>query len=308
MPAVLHHLLAIALLSSATLNVLSRTSHQPIYVLELHLCLMGELCLRRSRRRALVRTVYTRLPLASLISSQQSVQKSCSSVSNPLWPEDDDEGHIWSRQEYETIRAGKQPERSVWNTAPTEDTQKVIGSTDVNAISTLETDTNDWYGLEETLEISMRECMRSNSSTCSDGEFSKSFESWLVMHNGYVHPHSAQQEYRRWRNWHKRLDLETQSKERILRTFQFLRDSKKMADVYVEEWYRRDWFECNKAIHSDTTDYESTSRMVQSDLAALSSCRPDPYFPAIKHNLAWVLKTSRSSSCLRELRPPPKFA
>lgn len=63
------------------------------------------------------------------------------------------------------------------------------------------------------------------------------------MHNGYVHPNHAQREYRRWRKWRKLLDLEMQKKERVLRTFQFLRDSKKLADVYLEERYRRDWFE-----------------------------------------------------------------
>ena len=66
------------------------------------------------------------------------------------------------------------------------------------------------------------------------------------MHDGYIHPSAAQREYRRWKQWHKQLDLEIQSKERILRTFEFLRNSKEMAEVYVEEWYKRDWFEYQK--------------------------------------------------------------
>jgi hypothetical protein len=33
----------------------------------------------------------------------------------------------------------------------------------------------------------------------------------------------------------------------------------------------------------------------------------DPYFPPVKHNLAWYLKRSRSVACLRELRPLPRI-
>lgn len=66
------------------------------------------------------------------------------------------------------------------------------------------------------------------------------------MHDGYIHPSAAQREYRRWKKWHKQLDFEMQSKERILRTFEFLRDSKEMAEVYVEERYKRSWVEYQK--------------------------------------------------------------
>ena len=43
----------------------------------------------------------------------------------------------------------------------------------MSAQVTPETDTDDWYGLEETLEISIRERAVSNSSIPSVGESSK---------------------------------------------------------------------------------------------------------------------------------------
>ncbi|KAI0772663.1 hypothetical protein BC629DRAFT_733278 [Irpex lacteus] len=246
----------------------------------------------------------TGTPLLTPDSSQAySIAYSGSLSSNPFWPEDDGEGRVRTRKESEMIRAGKRPERPAYN-GPAEDLSTPKEEiTDESTQNTPETDSEDWYGLEETLEISMRDRITSGGYTPQVGECSKSFESWVVMHNGYVHPNHAQREYRRWRKWRKHLDLEMQKKERVLRTFQFLRDSKKLADVYLEERYRRDWFEYERA-YGKPEGATNTLKAVQSDLAALSSYRPDPYYPAVKHNLAWVLKTSRSASCLRELQAP----
>ncbi|KAI0693825.1 hypothetical protein BC835DRAFT_1415715 [Cytidiella melzeri] len=214
--------------------------------------------------------------------------------------ESTDDDYLRSRQESELIKAGKQRERQVCYETLIADIspEDATAGTPVDAYGT---DQDDWFGLEETIELSLRERRASDcySPAVQAGEFSKSYDSWAAMHDGYVHPMSIEREYRRWRRWHKNLDIKLQERGRIMRTFRFLHESKKMSEIYVNEWYKQDWVEYHKL----NGDPDNTTFRVREELAVLSSYRPDPYFPAVKHNLAWVLKTSRSSSCLRELRP-----
>lgn len=53
------------------------------------------------------------------------------------------------------------------------------------------------------------------------------------MHRGWVHPNYEDQAFRRWLKWHNSLER-MEERQRIERTFDFLRRSKQMAEVYVE--------------------------------------------------------------------------
>ena len=58
-------------------------------------------------------------------------------------------------------------------------------------------------------------------------------ESWLKMHRGWVHPNLENQAFRRWLDWHKTLD-NMEERRRIERTFDFMRNSMQLAEIYVE--------------------------------------------------------------------------
>ena len=53
------------------------------------------------------------------------------------------------------------------------------------------------------------------------------------MHRGWVHPNLENQAFRRWLNWHKTLD-NMEERRRIERTFDFMRNSMQLAEIYVE--------------------------------------------------------------------------
>ncbi|KAI0347424.1 hypothetical protein BDW22DRAFT_525200 [Trametopsis cervina] len=208
-----------------------------------------------------------------------------------------------SREESEVIRAGKQPERPICYEALIADIshnspQSCEQEQETVASPVPTEDEEDWYGLEETIELSLRERKASDCYSPGGGESSRSYDSWEAMHHGYVHPLLMEREYRRWRKWHHNLDKKLQQRERILRTFQFLRDSKEKAEVYVSERKGRNRIQGNP----------ENIKMLKHNVAMLALYRPDPYYPPVKHDLAWVLKTSRSSTCLRELRPLSRLA
>ncbi|KAH7930061.1 hypothetical protein BV22DRAFT_86740 [Leucogyrophana mollusca] len=196
------------------------------------------------------------------------------------------------------IKEGKKPERPICYDSLIEDITGV--SVTSNAGVNLGDDTGDeWYGLEYTIEISRRDRRPSDNYVPSAGEYSKSRESWALIHQGTVDPCFEDQEYSRWKRWHRYLEKEDRVKMKIAHAFSACADD--LAWIFVEEVKARRWMRWQKERGYASVDWEH----LKEHLLQLAERRPDPYYPPEKHNLAWELKTARSYSDLRSLRPVP---
>ncbi|KAJ7666533.1 hypothetical protein B0H17DRAFT_1089590, partial [Mycena rosella] len=163
-------------------------------------------------------------------------------------------------------------------------------------------DTDEWYGLEYTLELSTRERRASETQVVSVGEHSKSRESWAAIHQGTMHPFFEDEEYYQWKNWHRYLERQDE-KRRHRRGRAFKAHAKELAWVYADEMHTRDLIAWQMEVYGDV------ERRLHERLGRLEAHRPDPYHPPQKHGVGWALKRSRSVASLRELRalPDPAF-
>ncbi|KAL0949834.1 hypothetical protein HGRIS_009869 [Hohenbuehelia grisea] len=104
------------------------------------------------------------------------------------------------------VKAGKKPERPgrpCLLQAPEENS----GSKELDA--------DEWIGLEYTIELSARERRRTDTEvTPTEGEYSKSRESWLALHPDIDHPEILDAEFNQWRTWRQHLDSEESTKLR----------------------------------------------------------------------------------------------
>ncbi|OCH86217.1 hypothetical protein OBBRIDRAFT_838326 [Obba rivulosa] len=221
----------------------------------------------------------------------------------------------------ELIKEGKKPQRPISydaliddisvGPAPTRDAQIDEDALDMlDTLTTVSSESEEWSGLKYAVELSLRE---RRASECDDppvGEHSKllftgfrlsstSRESWAAIHAGFVHPVFENEEYTRWRKWHHYLDRQAQ-KRRVQKALAYQRYADELATMYVQERRLREWIQWQNEELGDVAEMNYVN-----ELAMLMQCRPDPYFPADKHGLGWVLKRSRSSACLRELHPIP---
>ncbi|KAG5341009.1 hypothetical protein C0989_012213 [Termitomyces sp. Mn162] len=228
---------------------------------------------------------------------------------------DDEESAIeWSRSSLYSsdIKEGKKPDRvrqapsffSSWLTFAIKSSDALNDNTENYCSEKSEPsppvvvydDRDEWYGLEYTLELSCRE--RLPSDTTSAGEHSKSRESWAAIHRGTIHPFLEDEDYYKWKNWHRYLDRQDERKKHR-RGLEFKACSKDLACLYVDEMHIRDLLYWQKEV------YGVVAKEVKERLNVLAQHRPDPYSPRKKHNLGWYLKRSLSVACLRELCPLP---
>ncbi|CAL1701526.1 unnamed protein product [Somion occarium] len=178
-----------------------------------------------------------------------------------------------TRQESERIREGKRPQRDLpydtllagishdWDPAsphtPTKDTAHKPEDSEPDD------DSDEWFGLEYTLELSRTSRHEVSFEDLSSGEFSKSPLSWAKMHRGSLHPSLEEQAFRRWLKWHNNLER-LEERRRIERTFSFLRYSKRMAEIdtemialsdYVRMWQEELGYAANVQLAKGRLDY-----------------------------------------------------
>ncbi|KAH8106326.1 hypothetical protein BXZ70DRAFT_1004588 [Cristinia sonorae] len=203
-----------------------------------------------------------------------------------------------TREESEQIRQGKKPERPICYDVLIADisNDNIPQSSAPSQATTPIDEPDEWFGLAYTLELSRQD--QASSGLSDNGEYSRSHKSWAAIHGDVVNPMHEYEEFHHWMKWHRAWDRYYE-KRRIQRTFEFLKHSQEMAAIYLDEKKMRRWLEWNKAEFGDGPYL----REIKADLAALSQYRRDPYYPPIKRNLAWAICRSRSSCCLRELRP-----
>ncbi|KAF8511185.1 hypothetical protein JB92DRAFT_2935909 [Gautieria morchelliformis] len=65
---------------------------------------------------------------------------------------------------------------------------------------------DDFYDLQYALEISRRDRRKTMSGPDSAGEYSKSRESWAILHINRVMPEDQEYWFRYWLQWHRRLE------------------------------------------------------------------------------------------------------
>ncbi|KAF7301268.1 MFS domain-containing protein [Mycena indigotica] len=158
-------------------------------------------------------------------------------------------------------------------------------------------DSEEWYGLEYTLELSTRQRRASETPEISTGEHSKSRESWLALHQGFVHPYYQDQQFSLWKDWHRYLDRQDE-RRRHRRSRAFRAHAKELAWLYVDEMKTRDY------IFWQADEYGQIDKELLERLELIEAHRADSYYPPQKHNRAWHLKRSRSVATLNELCPP----
>ncbi|KAI0080662.1 hypothetical protein K474DRAFT_153145 [Panus rudis PR-1116 ss-1] len=147
----------------------------------------------------------------------------------PTFDQDDDKPR--NRQDSERIKNEKRPEHPICLTVlPNSPAGSPAPETPEQPYTNDAGDDSEWFGLEYTLELSRMEDYTSPSE--SFGEYSKSPQSWIAMHRGWIHPNYEVTEYEQWRKWHRTLE-NLEERRRIERTFSFLRYSKRQAEVYV---------------------------------------------------------------------------
>ncbi|TDL29169.1 hypothetical protein BD410DRAFT_892515 [Rickenella mellea] len=158
----------------------------------------------------------------------------------------------------------------------------------------------EWHGLQYALDLSRRQ--RSNSSTSmstmsssTTGEHSKSRESWAAIHQGSVHPFYEDKEFLEWKRWHRHLER-AEKRMRRRRILEFEHDAHRKANLFVDEIYGR---QAVQLFHDKLSPKEYMDALEWVIYA--SEELGDPYIPAEKHNLAWVLKKHRSIASIREL-------
>ncbi|KAK1220257.1 hypothetical protein PQX77_016993 [Marasmius sp. AFHP31] len=215
------------------------------------------------------------------------------------------------------VREGKKPERPIYFDTLIED----VASDNAGA-DRLEYNDDGWYGLEYTLELSVKERRASETYSYDEsaGEFSKSHESWAALRKGTIHPFLEDDDYYQWKNWHRYLDREDE-KRKHRKALEFKAHSKDMAWLYLAEMKARDVYYWQLVcvyltlIHAfqygltQSLIFQEVLGMVGDDvkdhLAAIAEHRKDPFYPTKKHGLGWYLKRSRSLASLRELKPTP---
>ncbi|KAL1747749.1 hypothetical protein HDZ31DRAFT_31207 [Schizophyllum fasciatum] len=192
------------------------------------------------------------------------------------------------------IREGKKPERFP-DLGPLQD-QSLCSQDSPSAATADDVDGSDeWVGLEYSIELSTRERHISDSlSHASGGEHSKSRESWAALHAGTMPPIVEDQEYARWLKWHRYLDQQDE-RRRHKKAYAFKAHARDMALLYLEEFRLRD-------VMHKTTAHGPLRRDWEQRLALVMKLRPDPYHPPQRHTDSWYLKRTRSLSCLAELQ------
>ncbi|KZT35529.1 hypothetical protein SISSUDRAFT_1121538 [Sistotremastrum suecicum HHB10207 ss-3] len=104
------------------------------------------------------------------------------------------------------VEKGKTPESPVTFNLPPYDSPDSFDLSESALHDVDEADASEWYGLERTLELSRRDRRGSVDDEESIGEFSKSRESWAVIHGAYIPAGLEEQHYREWRKWHRIVD------------------------------------------------------------------------------------------------------
>ncbi|KAL0062662.1 hypothetical protein AAF712_010499 [Marasmius tenuissimus] len=134
------------------------------------------------------------------------------------------------------VREGKKPERPVCFDRLIED----VASDNAGADRPEDND-DGWYGLEYTLELSVKERRASETYSYDEtaGEFSKSHESWAALRKGTIHPFLEDDDYYQWKNWHRYLDHEDERRKHR-KALEFKAHSKDMAWLYLAEMKARD--------------------------------------------------------------------
>ncbi|OBZ77034.1 hypothetical protein A0H81_03807 [Grifola frondosa] len=177
----------------------------------------------------------------------------------------------------EQIKEGKRPQRSICYDTLIDDISNEQTHAGVPPPHNLTSRNNsdEWFGLEYTLELSRRDVQVSEGALSIAGEHSKSRESWAAIHAGLVHPDFEDIEFLRWRKWHRYLEYQEQ-KHRVQRVMTFATDCDELAELYLEEWRMRKWAEVIKLEHG-TSEAEHSS-YVERELAIISRCRPVRHF------------------------------
>ncbi|KAJ3780805.1 hypothetical protein GGU10DRAFT_391037 [Lentinula aff. detonsa] len=202
------------------------------------------------------------------------------------------------RPKLEEIREGKKPERTICPDTLIDHMAEEDSSDHQTNDQTPIDDTDEWYGLEYTLELSCKERRASETYSCDEhvGESSRSHESWAALRRGTIHPFFEDKDYHQWKNWHKHLDREDE-RRRHRRGLEFKARSKDLA------WYHLNEMRTREVMYWQLEVYGMVGPDVKDRLATLGEHRRDPYHPPKKHHLGWYLKRSRSVACLRELQP-----
>ncbi|KAF8966506.1 hypothetical protein BDZ97DRAFT_1808194 [Flammula alnicola] len=208
--------------------------------------------------------------------------------------DDEDDNVLYTGPNLLEVKEGKKPERRINETdSIPRDTNPGEPATNSPA---LVDDQAEWYGLEYTLELSSRERQPSDTQSISAGEHSRSHESWAAIHQGRIHPFFEDEDYLRWKNWHRFLDRQDE-KKRHRKGLEFKARSKDMAWLFAEEIRIRD------VLYWQQERYGVVARDIKERLQYITERRPDPFFPPKRHHWGWYLKRSRSLGCLRELKP-----
>ncbi|KAL1676777.1 hypothetical protein EV122DRAFT_279801 [Schizophyllum commune] len=214
-----------------------------------------------------------------------------SSAHSGLGDSYDDSSPPWHSPE---VREGKKPERRIYAEAPADDFSDVLDFSAAASPPAVADDSEEWVGLEYSIELSTRERHISDTlSHASAGEHSKSRESWAVLHAGTMHPIVEEEEYARWVNWHRYLDQQ-EERRRHKKGYEFKARSREMSLLYLEEFRLRD-------VMYRMKPSGISKEKLEKRLALVMELRPDPYVPAQKHTDSWYLKRSRTISCLAEL-------
>ncbi|KAL0562854.1 hypothetical protein V5O48_019224 [Marasmius crinis-equi] len=146
--------------------------------------------------------------------------------------EEDAEPHGHSTE----TREGKKPERPIcYDTLIDDIVSETAGA------NRMDDNEEGWYGLEYTLELSVKERRASETYSYDEsaGEFSKSHESWAALRRGTIHPFFEDEDYYQWKNWHRYLDREDERRKHR-KGLEFKARSKDLAWLYLAEMKTRD--------------------------------------------------------------------
>ncbi|THH11272.1 hypothetical protein EW145_g748 [Phellinidium pouzarii] len=124
-------------------------------------------------------------------------------------------------------------------------------------------------------------------------------ESWAAIHRGTIPPNYEDVNFQEWQRWHHNLER-LELRRRRKRTIDFIEESERLSNLYLDEAYARRAI----LIHSDIlTDDEIYDAHMWVEYTV--ERRPDPYHPPEKHNIGWIIKNHRSLACLNELKEMP---
>ncbi|KAJ7590624.1 hypothetical protein C8J56DRAFT_1162752, partial [Mycena floridula] len=196
----------------------------------------------------------------------------------------DDQEKLWN---YTNVKEGKKPEPPIDYIV--DDISFDAPSSRAAEKAPVVADSDEWYGLEYTLELSCRE------RRPSDADSNSSRESWAAIHLGTIDPYYEEEEFYHWTRWHRYLDqLEERRKHR--RGLEFKAHCSDQSWIYLDDMRTRELY------YWQMETFGRSAHEVTDRLTLLSEYRKDIYCPPQKHDLAWFLKRSRSLSSIRELR------